>query len=47
VPRFRERLADPSQRPAGSVPVELLLFSYPVAHPEAGAEEADGEGTSA
>ena len=47
VPRFRERLADPSQRPAGSVPVELLLFSYPVAHPVAGAEEPDGEGTTA
>jgi DNA-binding transcriptional ArsR family regulator len=40
VPRFRERLADPAQRPAGSVPVELLLFSYPMAHPAAGAQDA-------
>ena len=47
VPRLRERLADPSLRPAGSVPVELLLFSYPVAHPAAGNEEADGEGAKA
>ena len=35
LPRFRERLTDPAQRPAGSLPVELLLFSYPIAAPEA------------
>ncbi|MHB1929922.1 MAG: winged helix-turn-helix domain-containing protein [Acidimicrobiales bacterium] len=35
LPRFRERLTDPSTRPAGSVPVELLLFAYPVAPPPA------------
>jgi len=46
LPRFRERLTDPSRRPAGSVPVELLLFSYPVAHPAVAAEDA-GEGTTA
>ena len=39
VPLFRERLSDPAQRPAGSVPVELLLFSYPMAHPAAGGPE--------
>jgi DNA-binding transcriptional ArsR family regulator len=26
----RERLTDPSSRPAGAAPVELLLFGYPV-----------------
>jgi DNA-binding transcriptional ArsR family regulator len=33
LPRFRERLTDPSKRPPGSVPVEVLMFSYPVALP--------------
>jgi DNA-binding transcriptional ArsR family regulator len=33
LPRFRERLTDPSTRPAGAAPVELLLFAYPVAPP--------------
>ena len=28
--RYRDRLADPSKRPAGSLPVEFLAFSYPV-----------------
>jgi len=32
--RKHERLTDPSQRPAGSVPVEMLLFSYPIGLPE-------------
>jgi DNA-binding transcriptional ArsR family regulator len=35
IPRFSERIADPSTRPAGSVPVELLLFSYPIEPPAA------------
>jgi DNA-binding transcriptional ArsR family regulator len=34
--RFVERLKDPSNRPEGSVPVELLLFSYPVRPPGPG-----------
>jgi DNA-binding transcriptional ArsR family regulator len=35
--RFVDRLKDPAQRPEGSVPVELLLFSYPLRPPaEAG-----------
>lgn len=44
---FRERMADPSKRPAGSVPVELLLFSYPLAHPTDGDVETgeSDEGT--
>jgi DNA-binding transcriptional ArsR family regulator len=33
LPRFRERFTDPSQRPPGSVPVELLVFSYPIGLP--------------
>lgn len=36
LPRFRERLTDPSARPPGALPVELLLFSYPIAPPPAG-----------
>jgi DNA-binding transcriptional ArsR family regulator len=36
LPRFRDRLTDPSQRPAGSAPVEMLVFSYPVALPDQG-----------
>lgn len=32
----RGRLADPAARPAGSLPVELLVFGYPVAPPTAG-----------
>ena len=40
MPLFLERMADPSKRPAGSVPVRLLLLSYPTAHPEAGDAEA-------
>ncbi len=30
VPRFRERQTDPAARPADALPVELLLFSYPM-----------------
>jgi DNA-binding transcriptional ArsR family regulator len=35
VPRFLARITDPSQRPPGSVPVEMLLFSYPIGLPPA------------
>jgi DNA-binding transcriptional ArsR family regulator len=34
--RHFDRLADPSKRPPGSLPVELLLFSYPMETPGAG-----------
>ncbi|HTW12280.1 MAG TPA: hypothetical protein VME01_06030, partial [Solirubrobacteraceae bacterium] len=34
VPRYLERIEDPSKRPPGSVPVEFVLFSYPVQLPE-------------
>jgi DNA-binding transcriptional ArsR family regulator len=39
MPRFRERLTDPSQRPPGSVPVEMMLMSYPLALPGTGADD--------
>ncbi|HEX6933267.1 MAG TPA: helix-turn-helix domain-containing protein [Streptosporangiaceae bacterium] len=35
IPRARDRLTDPGTRPAGALPVELLLFTYPVAPPAA------------
>jgi DNA-binding transcriptional ArsR family regulator len=41
-PRFLERLTDPSQRPPGSVPVEMLLFSYPLELPEGGGQPEHG-----
>jgi hypothetical protein len=31
--RFRERLADKTLRPPGSLPIEVLLFAYPVRPP--------------
>jgi hypothetical protein len=37
LPRFRERLTDPSARPSGALPVEMLLLGYPIEGPEAGA----------
>jgi DNA-binding transcriptional ArsR family regulator len=45
IPRFRERLTDPSQRPPGALPVEYLLFSYPIAVPgtDAGGDPGSGE----
>jgi Helix-turn-helix domain len=33
--RYRDRIADPERRPPGSLPVEVLLFAYPVAPPQA------------
>jgi DNA-binding transcriptional ArsR family regulator len=36
--RFGERLTDHSTRPAGSVPVEMLTFSYPLDLPSAGSK---------
>ncbi len=31
--RYRERITDPSLRPAGALPVEVLLMSYPISPP--------------
>jgi predicted ArsR family transcriptional regulator len=39
--RMHERLADPSKRPPGSLPVEVLLFSYPITFPAGEAEESE------
>jgi DNA-binding transcriptional ArsR family regulator len=43
MPLFQKRMADPAKRPPGSVPVQLLLLSHPIAYPEAGDAEAGGE----
>jgi DNA-binding transcriptional ArsR family regulator len=32
LPKFRDRLTDPAKRPAGALPVEMLMFSFPVEH---------------
>jgi DNA-binding transcriptional ArsR family regulator len=42
LPKYRERLTDPATRPAGSAPVELLTFSFPVQLPEAQDEPGSG-----
>jgi DNA-binding transcriptional ArsR family regulator len=39
VPLHRERLTDPSARPAGALPVELLVFGYPIAPPSTDAAD--------
>jgi hypothetical protein len=33
LPRFRERLTDPSVRPPGAAPVEFLMLAYPISLP--------------
>ena len=33
--RYRDRIAQPERRPPGAVPVEVLLFAYPIRTPEA------------
>lgn len=40
MPLFEKRMADPSKRPPGSVPVQLLLLSNPIEYPEDGDAEA-------
>jgi predicted ArsR family transcriptional regulator len=40
----RDRVTDPSQRPPGSVPVELLMLSYPMHLPPPAGDEGDGDG---
>jgi DNA-binding transcriptional ArsR family regulator len=42
TPWLRDRLTDPSRRPPGAVPVELLLLSYPIEMPG-----RDGNGSPA
>ena len=36
ISRFRGRRTDPSTRPEGALPVETLLFNYPVSPPQGG-----------
>jgi len=36
-PRFEERFTDPSRRPPGAAPVEMVLFSYPLSPPASNA----------
>ncbi len=45
ITRFRDRLTDPSKRPPGALPVEYLLFSYPIAVPgaDSGGDPDSGE----
>jgi DNA-binding transcriptional ArsR family regulator len=38
--RFRDRFEDPAKRPPGAIPVEFLLFSYPVGLPAADSDDA-------
>jgi len=47
LPRYMDRISDPSRRPAGSVPVEMTVLSYPIQLPPADAgtaAEADTDG---
>jgi predicted ArsR family transcriptional regulator len=43
LPRYAERLTDPSSRPAAAVPVEMLLFAWPREMPADG-PPAGGDG---
>jgi hypothetical protein len=45
MPLSEKRMADPSKRPPGSVPAQLLLLSHPVEYPEDGEAEAGHEDT--
>jgi DNA-binding transcriptional ArsR family regulator len=45
-PQFSDRITDPSKRPAGAVPVEMLLFSYPIALPPADHDGTPSGGTA-
>lgn len=38
--RYRDRMSDPGLRPVGSLPVEVLVFAYPLRHPEEAAGDA-------
>jgi predicted ArsR family transcriptional regulator len=43
MPRYTERLSSPERRPPDALPVEMLLFSYPIRHPDAGPDELADE----
>ncbi|MGI8446823.1 MAG: winged helix-turn-helix domain-containing protein [Streptosporangiaceae bacterium] len=44
LPRYRERLTDPSRRPPGAVPVEFLMLAYPISLPPPGDAQPGGSG---
>ncbi len=44
--RFHERLTDPSQRPPGAVPVEMLVMSFPVQLPPPDADTQESRADS-
>jgi DNA-binding transcriptional ArsR family regulator len=41
--RFRDRITDPSLRPPGSAPVELLMFSFPLGLPSEETSDTTGD----
>jgi DNA-binding transcriptional ArsR family regulator len=43
LPRFMDRITDPGRRPAGSVPVEMMVLAYPIRLPAAGADDRAGD----
>jgi DNA-binding transcriptional ArsR family regulator len=47
LPRIKDRLTDPSRRPPGAAPVELLVLSYPIElpQPDGSGQPPAGEGT--
>jgi len=45
--RFEERVDHPERRPEGAMPIEMLLFSYPLLHLAGWPGPAAGEGASA
>jgi DNA-binding transcriptional ArsR family regulator len=46
MPRSRERLTDPSRRPPGAVPVEMLIMSFPVQLPPPGTDTEESRADS-
>ena len=44
LPRYRERLTDPSLRPPDAVPVEFLVLAYPIGLPPPGDARPGGAG---
>ncbi len=44
LPRYRERLTDPSLRPPDALPVELLLLTYPIGPPPSRDAQPGGAG---
>ena len=45
--RFEDRLDHPERRPDGAMPIETLLFSYPLLHLAGWPGPATGDGGSA